>query len=122
MKQAIAEFPSIETIKNPELKLMLEILYYRFEFAFDIRKALGEKKGSEGRTGWLDAAEAVLELAKPLAASIEIDYNRYPSAKNFEFNENPTSYGWGYAYPSTTLHFWKRELDMVRNSNYCPFY
>lgn len=117
LASAVEAIPDIEGIKNPEIKDMLEITYNRIRHALFIRKAvLAEKKKNIAR------AKAVRENSLSIMQRVVENYSRYPNGKVFEKYDNPTSYQFGYGYPSQKLHFWEREEKMVESNKFNPFF
>lgn len=120
LEKAVAELPDISGVKNKELKLMLEVTELRFHHALAVRKAL-RFENEEERKAELNKASELRVKALAIMSNLKA-FERYPEAKLFERNKNPTSYQYGYLWPAATLHFWEREEAMVRNNCYSPFY
>ncbi len=69
----------------------------------------------------LNQAEKVINQAEKWVKLQEKKY-KYPVKKLAGLYTNPTSYDYGYLYPVTNLHFWRRELDQIRLKKFSPFY
>lgn len=110
---AIEEAPPLDGIRNHELRLLLEVTWNRLRHAYYLRRALDFCGSCEEREEWTNRAKDVRERSLHKVAQVAERYQRYPEARLFSENENPTSYGFGYGWPAVTLHFWNREEQMV---------
>jgi hypothetical protein len=119
IEEAIHEIPQNVHIRNPELKSMWEITVTRLRHALMNRKALAEPMMM---TVHLDMAKEFRAFAQGKINRIMTQHNRYPEAKIFQWHQNPTSYPWGYAYPASVMHYWKREEEQIRRKKFSPFF
>lgn len=117
LANAINEKPSVEKIKNPEIKTMLTITYLRLEHALLVRKAMLSNMKSN-----IQKAKRIRKKAEHLMEEFITNYERYPKAKIFETQSNLTSYQWGYGYTAKNLHHWRREEQKVKRENFSAFY
>ncbi len=120
LEQSWKQWPSIEGIRDPELKTLLTITKMRHEHALRLRKSfLGEKDKNLAR------AKQLREEAKVLIAGLRKLPTNYPLLPEiFEKHTNPTSYQFGYVYLAASLYFWEREETQVREDSlltYWPF-
>lgn len=79
----------------------------------------GGNKG--GDTLQLKKAQAIRAQAQQLVDSQEMDY-RYPKELIAREFLSHTAYNYGYLYPVSKLHFWKREEEQIRQDKYGPFF
>lgn len=117
LANAINETPSVEGIKNPEIKTMLEITYLRLEHALLVRKAILSNMKSN-----IKKAKRIRKKAEILMEEFITKFERYPKAKIFETQSNLTSYQWGYGYTAKKLHHWRREEQKIKRENFSAFY
>jgi hypothetical protein len=116
LSAAEREKPSLEQIRNPELKAMLEVTWLRIRHALALRLYLRSKEDAflaEARKCSAEA-EAKLAIVRGLA--------RWTGTLAYQRRDNPTSYPEGYAYTATRLHFWKREEEIVAGDRWNPFF
>jgi hypothetical protein len=121
LEAAIDHLPSLDGVRNEELRILLQVTWNRIRHACYLRKALQQGESPAG-TEMLERAQQIRLQSAGLMAQIERRYQRYPEARLFERQANPTSYQFGYAWPARTLHFWRREECMVRERNWNPFF
>jgi hypothetical protein len=121
LEAAIAELPSLDGVRNEELRILLQVTWNRIRHASYLRQALQRGAGPAGAE-MLQRAEQIRQQSARLMTAIETRYQRYPEARLFDRHANPTSYEFGYAWPAKTLHFWRREEIMVRQRNWNPFF
>jgi len=121
LESAIDHLPSLEGVRNQELRILLQVTWNRIRHAYYLRMALQDGAGAAG-TRMLERAEQIRLRSASLMAEIERRYQRYPEAQLFDRQANPTSYEFGYAWPAKVLHFWQREESMVRQRNWNPFF
>lgn len=126
LKEAVANKPSLEGVKNQELKQMLEITFLRLDHAMYVRQALLAEAQKQRRApawqGDMTAAKDTRLRAAAIMKSVRANYERYPEAHLFERYENLTSYPFGYAWPASNLHFWEREERMIEANSYTPWF
>lgn len=123
LEEALKSIPKIYGIKNQELRLMMEVTLIRIEHALQTRMALRHPKKSPERASHLLKARDLRYEATNRMMMIYFKHNRYPDSKVFEkWDDNPTSYHYGYGYPARTLHFWKREEMQVEKEKFSPFF
>lgn len=86
------------------------------------RAALASKKDSTWEVS-LATAAALRAQAQQLVGLQEADY-RYPLASIARPlpDGGSTAYAFGYLYPVSNLHFWKREEEQIRQDKYGPFF
>lgn len=124
MQNALNSHPSLASVKNQELKALLEVTQLRLQHALQLRLALQALQNQK------TSAKDALEKAKQIRLTaldkmkfITQDYNRYPESFVFTKRKNPTSYPYGYGWPAAQLHFWEREENMIRKYQlWNPFY
>ena len=109
LREAYAELPELDAIKDNELKTMLQINVLRHNHALAIR----EKN--------FESAKVNREKAKDLIKGLSQLPTNYPELKLFSEWENPTAYQFGYAYPAASLYFWEREERQLKEDSYWPF-
>ncbi len=119
IEEAILDLPSDIKIHNKELRAMWEITEARVHHALWTRRALREPMMM---TVHLDEAVRYRRFAQTRINRIMRFHNRYPESKIFEWHKNPTAYPWGYGYPASNLHYWRREEEQVRRKNFSPFF
>lgn len=69
----------------------------------------------------LDKAIGYRELAQKIVTQREKNY-RYPLSSIADKRWDHTSYHFGYLYPVSNLHFWKREEEQARKNKYSPLF
>ena len=126
LHEAVTEAPNMDSVKNPELKIMLQITQLRLQHTFFLRQAL-LAESEHGRdsilfTNNLDQAKRVRLAALDMMTSFIKQYERYPEAQIFSRHKNLTSYPFGYGWTAAKLHFWEREEEMIRQDNYRPWF
>ena len=119
LEEAIKEIPSDLKIQNTELRAMWDVTEARIHHALFNRRALREPMMMNVH---LDDAVRYRTLAQRKINQIRSRNSRYPEIPLFERHENPTAYHWGYAYPASNLHYWKREEEQIRRKNFSPFF
>lgn len=119
IEEALLDLPSDIKIHNKELRAMWEITEARVHHALWTRRALREPMMM---TVHLDEAVRYRRFAQTRINRIMRFHNRYPESKIFEWHKNPTAYPWGYGYPASNLHYWRREEEQVRRKNFSPFF
>lgn len=122
LETALSELPDLAEIKNEELKLMLSVTELRISHALSVRKSLRYKYRTVGRNNHLREAASVRLRALSFMKEAEKISSRYPASALFTKDKNVTSYDFGYLWTASTLHFWKREEEMVKQNNYLPFF
>lgn len=126
LEEAVTDLPSPEGIKNTELKALLRVTNLRFQQALHLRKALLEEAlGQKKSTAWVVNLSQSSEIISKAFNEIEYvtqKFDRYPVAQTFNRHENLTSYPFGYGYPAASLHFWRREEEMIRTGSYYPWF
>jgi hypothetical protein len=122
LEEALKEMPSLDKIKNSELREMIRVTFLRIRHAFFLRRALGLRHDPNGFRNSLAEAAAIRLQASQSMQLIEKKHNRYPESLVFRESENPTSYPYGYAWPARQLFFWQREEDIVGRQIINPFY
>lgn len=69
----------------------------------------------------LDKATGYRELAQKIVNQRQKSY-RYPVSSLTHKGWDHTSYHFGYLYPVSNLHFWKREEEQARKNKYSPLF
>ena len=121
LNDAISAMPDVSSVKNVELRTLLETTNSRILHAHAVRMALSD---SASRADWLTRAEEIrLDSASKIQHLID-STQRYPETSIFDWQSdgNATSYNFGYLWTAKTLHYWAREEGMVRDNNYSAFY
>lgn len=119
LEEAIAHMPRNLTIKNQELRLMIELTHLRMHHALKTRLAfLHADKMNE----YMDEAVQIRFEAQKRMNAIRGRHARYPEASTFDRHTNPTAYPFGYAYGVKNLHYWHREEEVIRKKNFSPFF
>lgn len=119
LEDALAEIPTELNIQNTELRAMWEVTEARIHHALFNRRALREPMLMNVH---LDDAVRYRLLAQRKINQVRSRNSRYPEIPLFERHANPTAYPWGYAYPASNLHYWKREEEQIRRKNFSPFF
>lgn len=122
LENALSELPSINGIRNQELKTMISVTHLRLKHALAVRKAMRFPKKSKERMDQLNKAVELRLQALHLMNTVKENHSRYPEAKLWERSDNLTSYNFNYLWTAGNLHFWKREEEQVRKANYNPFF
>lgn len=110
--------PDYTLVKNPEIRILLEINNLRLEHALKIRFALKDQKS---KSMILDAAKVLRESAKQKVMEAKALGPQF-SVPVYEKWPNPTAYQFGYAFPAASLYFWEREERQIREDSYFPFW
>lgn len=121
LEDAVATLPPTKGVKDPELRLMLDLTALRARHALAVRRAIADPT-PEGRAARLDDAAAVRREAQLLADALPARFSRYPEAAVFERGPNLTSYAFGYGFPARSLWWWEREEEQVRGRQRSPFF
>ena len=138
LQDAVAHLPTydITSIRNPELRILVEVTHLRIYHALYIRIALKDiiirgrlsvahhsskhDDPNSDKSIHLDKAQTIRLKAKDLIAkAVEINEKQYPTAKSFDkpFN-NATSYDFGYLWTAKVLHFWEREELIIKDERF----
>jgi hypothetical protein len=120
LETAIAEMPPLDRVANPELRALLEITWLRVQHAHAVRQVLRYRTDRRGRAEWLATAASLRTAAQERIDAVIADHSRYPEVPLFEPWRNPTSYAFGLHWTARTLHFWKRDEQMVKTWNFEP--
>lgn len=115
LEEGLMHWPSIDGIRNVELKKLLEVTKLRHIHALNIRKYLLKEREEN-----LDAAKTARRRAKDLITSLLPLPTNYPMLPLFKLHKNPTSYQFGYGYLAVENYFWKREERQVINKVFFP--
>ena len=123
LEEAVAHMPNehvVEGIHHQELKLMIELTHLRIHFALALRNALLAEDGSREREQFLVQARQIRQTAALKMEVVQNQCNHYPESIVFKKSVgNPTSYGEGYGWTASSLHFWRREERIVRQPYFC---
>jgi len=132
IKEALPRCPRNGSVKNEELRNLLDVTCQRIEHSLWIRRAIeadyGIKAGLDRMSERVDALSKAKEIRKQALSKMNVvieKFQRYPEAKAFlnGQEENLTSYDFGYLWTAATLHFWEREEMMIPTDSYkIPFY
>lgn len=126
LREAVANTPSTEGVKNDELRSLLDITFMRVNHALQLRLALLEESGKRRKSsvwvGSLGAAKDLRMRGIQIMNHVRANYDRYPEANTFVRHENLSSYAYGYGWPASKLHFWEREEMMIYKNSYSPFF
>ncbi len=123
MEEALKEEPSLDQIKNQELKFLLEVTHLRILHSLSLRKAallLPEQK--------VEFDQLLNEAAKYRIAAFEKmdlvfkEFNRYPEVPLSGPWKNPTSYDYGYIMTARNLELWERQESILKEDRKSPFY
>lgn len=112
---ASAEWPDTSKIKETELSRLLLVTRLRVEHAMQIRMAMSK---DDKRNESLENAKLLREQASALLTDSRNDLRNYADLGMMDVWPNPTSYQFGYIYPSASLYWWAREERMVREDSY----
>lgn len=112
-----------------ELKICLAMSALRARQRALTIRALLEAKANVGRRdtyeekrdSLLKVAAAVRMKGVQLVRKQESHY-RYPVSRIARPRESMTAYRFGYLYPVSTLFFWKREEEQIRQGRFDPFF
>lgn len=115
LEEGLIHWPSIEGIKNVELRKLLEVTKLRHVHALNIRKYLLREKKED-----IDTAKDARRAAKALIESLMPLPTNYPALPIFKKHENPTSYKFGYVYPAAETFYWKREERQIITKVFFP--
>jgi hypothetical protein len=101
---------------------MIQVTLLRIKHAHNVRMAIYHLKNKIEKLKYLTLArENRLEALKLMSLMMK-KYQRYPEAKLYERQKNPTSYSFGYLWTTSNLHFWELEEKRVEKNNYGPFF
>lgn len=136
LQAAIQAIPgyALESIRNIELRALVSVTRLRISHALFIRQALKsvvtrQQSSEEGllmdtafaapteKNEFLAQAAEVRLKAKVLMEEVVVPANEslYPAVRAYDKPfDNPTSYSFGYLWPSRSLHYWEREEGLVR--------
>lgn len=115
LEEGLMYWPSIDGIKNVELKKLLEVTKLRHIHALNIRKYLLREKKED-----IDTAKDARRAAKALIESLMLLPTNYPGLPIFKKHANPTSYKFGYVYPAVETFYWKREERQIVTKVFFP--
>ncbi|MES2529369.1 MAG: hypothetical protein V4598_19935 [Bdellovibrionota bacterium] len=115
LEEGLLRWPSVEGIKNVELKKILQVTKLRHIHALGIRKFLLREKKED-----IDSAKDARRAAKDLIASLMPLPTNYPMLPIFKQHANPTSYKFGYVYPAAENFYWKREERQIVTKVFFP--
>lgn len=115
LEEGLIHWPSIEGIKNTELRKLLEVTKLRHVHALGIRKFLLREKKED-----IDRAKDARRAAKTIIESLMVLPENYPMLPIFKKHANPTSYQFGYVYPAVETFYWKREERMIVTKVFFP--
>jgi hypothetical protein len=120
LEDAVLALPSLEGVRHPELRRMLEVTALRVKHALSVRRIIAGREKSK----WREEAARLRQQAEVLLAEVRRDHDRYPQSIVFKKARNVTSYDEGYGLTAARLHFWKREEEMAANSLHAqnPFF
>ncbi len=115
---ASMEWPDTSQVKEPDLIRLLLITRLRIEQAIQIRLAM---RHDDKRNESLENSKLLRQQASKLLLESRNDLRNYADLGMMDVWPNPTSYQFGYIYPSASLYWWTREERMVREDSYWPF-
>jgi hypothetical protein len=118
---AAPEMPT-ENFRNRELLLQVKITQDRILHAMFVRRALLHRTDEKIKDRFIEKARKVRASAQLKMKQFMKEYSRYPGSFVYKSFKNPTSYNYGYGYPSSNLFFWQREEKMVKFDIMHPFY
>ncbi len=113
--EGLLRWPSIDGIRNHELKKLLEVTKLRHVHALNIRKYLLREKKED-----IDTAKDARRAAKTIIENLMKLPTNYPTLPIFRKHSNPTSYQFGYVYPAAETYFWKREERQIVTKIFFP--
>lgn len=119
LQVATQNLPSLEKVRSPELRAMLEVTHLRVRHALLLREAI---KNLDHQEVYLTQAAEIRQKAKQILENSLRANVIFPEAHVFEEFENPTSYSYGYGWSAKTLFFWQREEEIVRHKVFNPFF
>jgi len=122
LEKAEQDLPSLESVKNEELKMLLSITQYRLQHALYLRKAMFLRNQRELYSHWFAKAQGIRKTASKIMEQYIVKYSRYPKLNVFDRYDSPTSYDFGYGLATKSLDYWKREEDIVDEQIISPFY
>jgi hypothetical protein len=121
MKAMISHLPDLTNVHDAELKALLEITWARIYHAFYLRQALASGKDRKAKQEYVTKAHAArVEALKQMKTAL--NYQHYSDSLVFKKQKNETSYHYGYGWPAANLYFWQREEEMVKRSEFGPFF
>lgn len=118
LTSASAAWPDTSKIKEAELARLLLVTRLRVEQALQLRLAM---RKDDKRAEALENAKNLREQAARVLEESRNDLRNYADLGVLDVWANPTSYQFGYLYPSASLYWWAREERMVREESYWPF-
>ena len=139
LQDAVSHLPTYEisSIRNLELRVLVEVTHLRIYHALYIRIALKDiiARGRQSLVAhlstklddpnsekeiYLEKAQSIRLKAKGLITkAVEVNEKLYPTAHSFEKPmENPTSYDFGYLWTAKVLHFWEREELIIKDERF----
>lgn len=83
--------------------------------------AMRTDKNKKAHQHFLDEAETIRGQGLQIVKRREANY-RYPLESLVQKHKSHTAYEFGYLYPVSNLHFWKREQLQAEHNNWSPFY
>ena len=129
MSEALQNYPNSQSVRNTELKMMVEVTKLRLEHALVVQQAWLATRNSVSSAESEVIKNKALHDAQLLRLKafedlqiVQFRFSRYPESFVFLKKENPTSYPYGYGWPAVTLHFWQREEDQLRENSKNPFF
>ena len=128
LKEAWAARPSLDGVKDTELKALLNVTWLRIMHSYHVRKALtfdhipGRKGRASARSTFIANAKDVRMQALKHITYVKENHSRYPESRIFQKWRNPTAYDYGYGYHAQRLYYWERDEEMVRRKKYSPWF
>jgi hypothetical protein len=122
LQDALQASPPLDGIRNPELKIIMNLTKSRLTHSLLIRQALKNQLDNVSDESNLNEAKVLREKSLEQMQMIIKDFNRYPESFTYQEKDNPTSYPYGYLWPASNLHFWEREELQVKNHKSNPFF
>ncbi|AGH96703.1 hypothetical protein [Pseudobdellovibrio exovorus] len=121
LKEALQNKPSLEGVKNEEIRNLLKITELRLQHALALREAVAYARKTSEFNNKIKEAEGYRLLAHALVQPL-VKNTRYPEIPIFEPWKNPTSYDYGYLWSASQLHFWQREEQILMTGSWNPFF
>ena len=122
LEAAFTNFPDTRSVKNHELRIMLEVTKLKIQHSLLLRQTLAHPAELRLSAPELLEAQELRTKATTMLADLRSTSERYPEAHLFEEQTNPTSYEFGYAWTAFNLHYWEREERMISEDNYSPLF
>lgn len=122
LNSAFDQIPDTSCIQHEELKLLLDITYGRIKHALLTRNAIKEGFDRTSKMNFIRQAEEVRNYHTTSMSQIIEYHQKYKELNLYERFSNPTSYSFGYLWPSKNLHFWKVEEERIRRDRLDPFF